>query len=104
MRSILFVLTISLVAAADETDDDHLDALNHLPEQHYEFYFKSNREHYERFCSNQQVAKSFNCSRSIDELRCWGYEEDKRCRRLVNKYPVIPGKFDLSSILTDISF
>ena len=33
-----------------------------------------------------------NCSKSIDNLRCWGYEEDAKCRKWSNKYPVQPCK------------
>ena len=31
-----------------------------------------------------------NCSTPVDDLKCWGYEEDAKCRAWSNKYPVRP--------------
>lgn len=66
----------------------------HLPFDHLEFYFKNNPKDYYKFCSkiNQQVNR-FNCSKSINEFKCWGYENDKRCKKWNNKYPIKPCKF-----------
>ena len=80
MRSFFILICITFCSSLD------------LPKEHYEFYFKNNPIHYEQFCANQQV-KEFNCSKSIDDLNCWGYEEDRKCRKLTNKYPIIPCKY-----------
>lgn len=86
MSSILVPIFISFLWFLIE-----LEANISLPNEHLEFYFKNNRQYYEQFCSNQQV-DLFNCSRSVDDFKCWGYEKDKKCKKWSNKYPIQPCK------------
>lgn len=85
--------------------------LSFLPGEHHEFYFKNNPEAYRAFCSDQQVksqiendtqksessnlldtqsSTQINCSKPVEELKCWGYESDAKCLKWSNKYPVQP--------------
>lgn len=49
-------------------------------------------ENLERNAKNagQHLVDGVNCSKPIDDLRCWGYESDRRCRKWSNRYPVQP--------------
>lgn len=73
-----------------------------IPDEHLEYFFKNNPKQYDLFCSNQQVNasilpsylnQSFNCSRTVDQLKCWGYEDDLSCSKWKNRYKVKPCKF-----------